>query len=328
MVTTTSMLTTNRHVGRQGKKPRLIVIHTMEAPEGPQTAENVARYFLGAKASAHWCIDNNSRVRSVKDADTAWTAPGANNDGLQIELAGYARQSAKDWADAFSRAELEIAALSAAEWVNKYKIPVRKLSAAQVLNGSYGFCGHVDVTNAYRKSTHTDPGTNFPWDYFLDRVDAYARGGTVSPAPTAAEQLKPTPVLRNADGSIQLGIDGVRGPATIARWQEVMGTPIDGQISKQSKLIMADQEFLNSVVAEEHMRNLTGYDKLSVDGDEGSRTIAARQFWLRNAMNSVHQKNLIGHQLEFDGVLGPETNKVHQFALNNTNSGSKTYGRV
>jgi hypothetical protein len=52
----------------------------MEAPEGPQTAENIAAYFAktSTKASAHVCVDNDSEVRCVSDADTAWAAPRAN----------------------------------------------------------------------------------------------------------------------------------------------------------------------------------------------------------------------------------------------------------
>jgi hypothetical protein len=134
---------------------------------------------------------------------------------------------------------------------------------------------------------------------------------------------------RNADGSLTLVIDGVRGPATIGRWQEVMGSPIDFVISTpESTLIKFDQGFLNRVVAAQHIKNLTGKSSLTVDGDEGKRTIIVRQFWLRNAVNVQHQINLIGHPLDFDGVLGPETNKVHQFALNNATTASGQYGIV
>lgn len=139
---------------------------------------------------------------------------------------------------------------------------------------------------------------------------------------------------RNADGSLQLVIDGVRGPATIGRWQEVMGSPIDFKISKPvSTLIQFDQGFLNRVVPGEHIANLDPVKRrrrtsLAVDGDEGAHTIAVRQFWLRNTIGAQHQINLIGHLLDFDGILGPETNKVHQFALNQARAYSGTYGQV
>lgn len=134
---------------------------------------------------------------------------------------------------------------------------------------------------------------------------------------------------RNADGSLMLVIDGSRGPGTIGRWQEVMGTDIDFAISKPvSNLIAADQRFLNSVVNAGHIKALTGKSQLDTDGDEGRKTIIVRQFWLRNAMNPIHQQNLIGKLLDFDGDLGPDTNRVHQFALNNATGGSGRYGQV
>lgn len=133
---------------------------------------------------------------------------------------------------------------------------------------------------------------------------------------------------RNADGSLTIAVDGIRGAATFARWQEVMGTYIDGFLSAPSGLIIADQMFLNSVVDSSHIRNLTGRPALVADGYEGRDTIIVRQFWLRNAVNPIHQQNLIGHLLDFDGILGRETNLVHQYALNHTTTGSKTYGRV
>ena len=82
----------------------LLVIHTMEAPEKPDTAENVARWFAGStapQASAHYCIDDDSIVQCVHDKDVAWHAPGANHNGLGFEHAGFAAQAPKDWQDAY-----------------------------------------------------------------------------------------------------------------------------------------------------------------------------------------------------------------------------------
>lgn len=174
MVTTRTNLTTRRHVGR--KSPiSLIGIHTMEAPEAKQTAENVAQYFKRVNASAHWCVDNDSRVRVVDDKDTAWTLPGANSRSLNIEIAGYAKQDPDDWADKYSIDALDNAALCAAEWCEKYDIPIRKLTDEQIRSGAKGFVGHVDVNRVYKQSTHWDPGPSFPWDYFLGRVSHFLK---------------------------------------------------------------------------------------------------------------------------------------------------------
>jgi N-acetyl-anhydromuramyl-L-alanine amidase AmpD len=188
MVTTSTNLTTNRYIGH-AEPVSLIGIHTMEAPEDAATAENVANYFKNpaVQASAHWCVDDNSRVRCVDDADSAWAMPPTNNYSLNIEIAGYASQTAAEWSDTYSKAALDIAALCAAEWCLKYGIPVRHLTDAQIANKEKGFAGHIDVNRVFHASDHTDPGANFPWPYFLGLVNghlALLKGKPVT-APTA-----------------------------------------------------------------------------------------------------------------------------------------------
>src|SRR5688572_13889549 len=89
-----------------GRQIDLVVLHDMEAPEKPATAENIASWFAGPnapRASAHWCFDSNSAVRCVADKDVAWHAPGANHNGLGYEMAGYARQTGAEWLDPYGR---------------------------------------------------------------------------------------------------------------------------------------------------------------------------------------------------------------------------------
>jgi N-acetyl-anhydromuramyl-L-alanine amidase AmpD len=174
---------------------RVIVIHDMEAPEGPLTAENIAHWFATmpatSKASAHVCVDNNSAVRCVADGDRAWHAPGANSDGLGIELAGYARQSRAEWLDQYSKGVLDQAAKVVAGWCQKHNIPAVKLTAAELVAGRRGIVGHRDVSAAYHQTDHSDPGPNFPWDYFLGRVNAYLN--PKAPAPSVPAKPKPKP---------------------------------------------------------------------------------------------------------------------------------------
>lgn len=172
------MTTTAKHYtkGQANRKVRLIVIHTMESQEKPGTAAQIAKWFSSDKspqASAHYCVDDKSAVRVVADDDIAWGAPGANADGLHIEIAGTARQTAAQWKDTFSLGCLEQAAKVAAVWCVKYQIPVKHININQTVDGkTKGFIGHVDATRAfpYLKGDHTDPGKNFPWDLFLQKV--------------------------------------------------------------------------------------------------------------------------------------------------------------
>jgi len=152
---------------------RLIVIHSMEAPEKGDTAENVAHFFqtTDREASAHLCIDSDSIVRCVRDDDVAFAAPGANADGVHLELAGFARQTEPDWLDAFGVLMLERAADVAAQYCLKYDIPARRLSNAELANtANRGIVSHAQVSETFRKSDHTDPGSGFPWNFFLERV--------------------------------------------------------------------------------------------------------------------------------------------------------------
>lgn len=164
------------------RKVRVIVIHSMEAPEKGETAENVARFFQNPgkkengedrKVSAHLCLDNNSIVQCVFDNDIAFAAPGANQDGLQLELAGFARQTRDDWMDPFSILVLENAANATAQYCIKYDIPIRHLTNDELRTGQKGIVGHVQVSEVFKESDHTDPGEGFPWDHFLERVKHY-----------------------------------------------------------------------------------------------------------------------------------------------------------
>lgn len=154
-----------------------VVIHDMEAPEKSTTAENVAKYFRDSnvKASAHLNVDNDSIVRSVEDKNVAWAAPGANRYGLQIELAGYARQTRQEWLDEYSKDVLDGAAQVTAQYCVRYGIPAARLNLDQIKRNEKGIIGHVDATNAFGKSSHTDPGANFPWDHFLGLVLKYIK---------------------------------------------------------------------------------------------------------------------------------------------------------
>lgn len=159
----------------EGKRPvRLIVIHTMEAPEKEQTAENVANYFKNgsAKASAHLCIDSNSIVQCVLDNNIAFAAPGVNKDGIHLEFAGYAKQTEEDWKDPYSFSMLENGANAAAQYCLKYDIPVKHLTNAELKAGEKGIIGHYQASEVYPPNAgHHDPGSAFPWTYFMGRVE-------------------------------------------------------------------------------------------------------------------------------------------------------------
>ena len=162
----------NYHAGRE-RPIRAVVLHTMEATEKPSTAENVAAWFAGPNApiaSAHFCVDADSTVQCVREQDTAFAAPGLNADGVQVELAGYAGQGVAGWADDYSQALLRRAAALVADLCRRHHLSIVALDAQALLRGERGITTHAEVTKAYRRSTHTDPGPTFPMAAFLDLV--------------------------------------------------------------------------------------------------------------------------------------------------------------
>lgn len=187
-----------------GRSIRLQVIHDMEAPEKDTTAEAVANYFARGtvKASAHYCFDNDSEVQCVHDKDVAYAAPGANHDGLQYELAGYAKQTADEWRDKFSLATLSRCAVVVSKRCEQYAISKTWLTDAEIRMGKSGICDHWAISRVYRKSTHTDTGANFPKDLFVDLVRASPLL-TQNPTPSGG-----TTIMNDAQAFLICPVDG------------------------------------------------------------------------------------------------------------------------
>jgi len=184
---------------RKGRraKVRVLVIHTAETPENNKMAESIQAYCSRRedKVSCHEAIDNDSVVAGVRPYDTAWTTGSINDYAYSYELAGRARQTKAEWADEFSTAMLKLAAKRVAKAAVLWKIPVVKLSPAELKAGRTGICGHVDQTVAYQvKGGHTDPGPNFPWLLFLDLVKAEVAALTGAPVPPIVPTVPVAPV--------------------------------------------------------------------------------------------------------------------------------------
>lgn len=162
------------------KRIRCIVWHDMEASEGNGTAEVIGSLFArkGFGGSTHVGTDPDSICRYLPDTDTPWGAQGVNADGLHIEQAGYANQTAAQWTDDASLRIIENSSIIAAEWSEQYGIPARWLTDAQIRDGvSRGHLTHRDATRAFATyGGHTDPGPNFPRGYAMDRVAAHLAG--------------------------------------------------------------------------------------------------------------------------------------------------------
>lgn len=176
------------------RKIELVVIHVMQAAEKPNTALAVGKYFqskmLGADgnprpASTHYGVDAAEVVQYVEEEDVAYGAPGTNNNGIHVELAGYSEQTPSQWADEYSRTELARAAKLVADICSRREIPATFVEAETLVVGGKGITTHAEVSRAcqlakkwgrkespFFKATgsHTDPGKNFPLQSFMQQV--------------------------------------------------------------------------------------------------------------------------------------------------------------
>lgn len=169
-------LQARNYTATPGRGIDLIVIHSMETPEKGESAENTAAYFHSTprRASAHICFDNNSEIRCVHDKDVAYAAPGTNHNGIHLEHAGYARQTAAEWQDPYSYAMLSRSAIIAARYCLAKSLPVKLVNEADLRAGgprARGITTHWIVTKSgISNNDHTDPGVGFPMDWYLTRV--------------------------------------------------------------------------------------------------------------------------------------------------------------
>ena len=154
------------------QRVRLVVMHVNVGPDTHAGAVSVAKYCQTIEGGYHEIVDDVQYVTTARDNEVVNGAAGANADGYHICMIGDANQTPAEWHDAFSVCTWTRAAQRAHEACARLGVPMRLLSAAEVASGQSGICGHVHVSQAFRKSDHTDPGPNFPWAEFIAQVAA------------------------------------------------------------------------------------------------------------------------------------------------------------
>jgi len=166
-----------RHGPRKTTVNRLIVLHTSEGGELTNSAEALSRFMetpatKSNVASYNAVFDTNQVLLAVPYDVVPYAAGGGNAFGIHGCFPGRANQTRAQWLDETSFAMIEQAALWILDVCDRYDIPPRRISWQQVKNGETGICDHYDITRAFKKSTHTDVGVDFPWDVLFDEIDA------------------------------------------------------------------------------------------------------------------------------------------------------------
>lgn len=305
------MIQARNYTATAGRQIDLAVVHSMESPETPSTAENVASWFAGdtaPKASAHWCHDADSSVRCVLDKDVAWHAPGASHNGIGHELAGRAAQNRGDWLDDYSDAVLRRAAAQIRVDCDRYGIPIRFVDAAGLRRGERGITTHAAVSEAFRRSTHWDPGPDFPVDVLLALVlntrPGAAGGPVTGPEPAlrvgsrGPEVTAWQKILVGASLLPASGVDGRFGPKTEAAtrtFQTRIGVTADGIVGPATR--EATARLLAWLAAAKPIPAVPPYPGVARRGDRGGQV----RVW-QDTLN-----DRAGAKLAVDGVFGPAT---------------------
>lgn len=211
------------HYFQRPLKPRvvtLLVVHSMEAPDRPSTAENVAAWFASPKspeASAHACVDCDSVVTCVMPSDIAWACGATNWESYSLEIAGYAKWIRADWLSAANAPMLKLAAEHMLKAAAYFGIPAQILSEAEVaeclrdgcirqghmtgaLSGNPGGVTTHVMANAAWKNwklhglpqpgpkvdlSHSDPGKGFPLDALVGMMQPALMDTEPPPSPRA-----------------------------------------------------------------------------------------------------------------------------------------------
>lgn len=166
-----------------------IVIHSTVSPCVPGGARNIARYFQkpGLQSSAHYITDPAENIQSVGDHDIAYHCgfnqgslgeemcdiPGPVPDDKPGTAAWKAAKRAWRWAKPNQWKMLNrVARLTARNCLSR-GIPIRFVGVKGLRAGKHGITTHANMSKAFKRSTHWDPGF-WPRRAFILMVKAHA----------------------------------------------------------------------------------------------------------------------------------------------------------
>jgi len=240
-------------IGRPDGPPLWHVIHDMEKTESADCAEWTANYFHtgagGRSVSSHYTADNTSIVQCVLLKHSAWTVgnrPG-NNRGINWELCGFAAQTREQWLDPFGIAMLHRIVPVMRSDGAKYGIPPIRRTISELQAWKPGVTSHNDLGKAFGFTDHTDPGSNFPWDYFMELL----AGGDVDMTPEEHQMLKDLHYLFFTLDSAPRPPDSEAGKIERILQAVSTGAPISGEVTLSDESVA---EIAEAVADEQYER--------------------------------------------------------------------------
>lgn len=162
----------NYSPGRQGYQPLWFVIHCTDTDYADNYPANLGRYWStnDTEVSVHFAVSDTQTYQYVSMGDTAFQCRNPGNlRGIGVEMVGRSDWTRNEWLAhkrMFRRAAQLCAEVSTAYGL---KSAPALLSEDALRARKSGLTCHRDMSKTFQ-GTHTDPGPNFPWDFFYSEL--------------------------------------------------------------------------------------------------------------------------------------------------------------
>jgi len=166
-----------KNYGTTSAKKRYIAIHNTS---NNATAEAESSYAKNRtdSVSSHYYVDNNSIIQSLDTKNRAFHAGSqvGNTYAIAYEITGTNSKS-RDWW--MKNVAWDLLAKQIAKDMAFWDIQNKHLTISEMQRGGIsGIVTHDDMRRAWGGTTHNDPGSNFPMDYLISKINQYASGGS------------------------------------------------------------------------------------------------------------------------------------------------------
>lgn len=170
--------------GTAGTVPKLgVVVHDSE---GGENSANLISYLGspgdrplaggGAYGGGYNAVatEAGSYTEVAGGGRNPYHAPPLNATFWSICIPGRANQTRDQWLDAASRGYIRgVARYIVDRWNDDgHRWPLEFRSSAELVAGRYGYTSHAQVSQAWHRTDHTDPGAAFPWDVLAADIAA------------------------------------------------------------------------------------------------------------------------------------------------------------
>lgn len=190
------------HGGALVKPIPFIVIHSTEGPMSDGNARALAAWFArspsngGPGTSATDIFDPIDSVQMLPwNVIPYHVGPKGNPKGTGSEHCGSVKLTKAQWLTDRAKSMLDKSARAKAAEAHSRGWTLaqcRWLTVSEVARFVSGFCTHNDIRLALGGTTHSDPGPNFPYAWYMERVRFWFQNPNGSPEddlPSNAELL-------------------------------------------------------------------------------------------------------------------------------------------